>query len=118
PSEFGVNFVANSVITSEKMLKEQPQVVEQFLSALLQGWEAAMNPANTTEVLAAVKKRDKNTDTAVMRKQLAATRELVVPASGKLGRVNVAAWKQTEAIMLRQGQIKRAVQVEKRLRLQ
>ena len=40
PAAFGVNFVANSVVASEKMTKEHPQVVKKFLTALLQGWES------------------------------------------------------------------------------
>ncbi|MCI5118245.1 MAG: nitrate ABC transporter substrate-binding protein [Candidatus Electrothrix sp. LOE1_4_5] len=118
PADFGVHFVANSIITSEKMLKEQPQVVKKFLTALLQGWKAAMNPAEENKVLAAVKKMNKNTEDGIMKKQLAITRELVRPASGTIGAINEVAWKQTEAIMLRQGRIKQAVHVEKYLRQQ
>ena len=117
PAAFGVNFVANSIITSEKMVKKQPQVVEKFLTALLQGWEAAMNQDNEAQVLATVKKLDKSTDEQVMKKQLASTRKLVLADAKKIGAIDVAAWQQTEAIMLHAGQIKRAVQVEKYLRV-
>ncbi|MCW5201361.1 ATP-binding cassette domain-containing protein [Desulfobulbus sp. US4] len=117
PSAFGVNFVANSIITSKKMVQEQPLVVEKFLTALLQGWEAAMNQDNETEVLAAVKELDKNTADKIMKKQLASTRKLVLAEAKKIGAIDVLAWQQTEAIMLQAGQIKRAVQVEKYLRV-
>ncbi|MCI5141945.1 MAG: nitrate ABC transporter substrate-binding protein, partial [Candidatus Electrothrix sp. ATG1] len=117
PADFGVNFVANSVVTSEKMVKEQPQVVDKFLTALLQGWEAAMNPTEEEKVLAAVKKLDKNTEDEIRRKQLVATRQLVLADSQKIGAIDVKAWRQTEAIMLQAGQIKRAVQVEKYLKM-
>lgn len=116
PAKFWVHFVANSVITSEKMLKEQPQLVEKFLAALLQGWEAAMNPANENDVLVAVRKLEKDGQEDIMRKQLAATRELVRPAPAvNIGALDVAAWKQTEAVMLREKQIEKAVEVEKKL---
>ena len=117
PAEFGVQFVANSVITSEKIMKEQPQVVEKFLTALLQGWTAAMNPAEEAKVLAAIKELDKNTEDTIRKKQLAATRALVVPASGKVGDIDLTAWQQTEVIMLESGQIKQAVQVDKHLQM-
>ncbi len=117
PAAFGVNFVANSVVTTEKMVKKQPQVVEKFLTALLQGWEAAMNQDNESEVLAAVKELDKSTDDQIMKKQLASTRELVLAHSKKIGAIDVPAWQQTETIMLQAGQMKRAVQVEKYLRV-
>ncbi|MCI5131597.1 MAG: nitrate ABC transporter substrate-binding protein, partial [Candidatus Electrothrix sp. EH2] len=117
PANFGVNFVANSVVSSEKMLKEHPQVVEKFLNALLQGWKAAMNPENEAQVLAAVQEADKSTDKTIMKKQLAATRELVLHDSRKIGTIDLPAWQQTEKIMLQAGQIKHAVQVEKFLRV-
>ncbi|MCI5148888.1 MAG: nitrate ABC transporter substrate-binding protein [Candidatus Electrothrix sp. MAN1_4] len=117
PADFGVNFVANSVVTSKKMLKEQPKIVEKFLTALMQGWTAAMNPQEKDNVLAAIKKLDKNTEDAIRKKQLAATRELVLADSQKIGAIDVEAWKQTEAIMLQAGQIKQAVQIEKYLQV-
>ncbi len=116
PSQFGVHFVANSVITSEKMLKEKPQLVDKFLASLLQGWEAAMNPANENDVLVAVRKLEKDGQEDIMRKQLAATRELVRPApSSKIGAIDIPAWQQTEAVMLREKQIEKAVEVERTL---
>ncbi len=90
--------------------------MEKFLAALLQGWEAAMNPANETAVLAEVKQLEKDGQDDTMRKQLAATRELVQSAPAvKIGAVDKAAWQQTEAIMLKEKQIQRAVDVDKHL---
>ena len=117
PADFGVNFVANSIITSKKIIKEQPGIVEKFLTALLEGWTAAMNPKEEKRVLAAIKKLDKNTEDEIRKKQLAATRELVLTDSQKIGSIDVEAWKQTEAIMLQEGQIKQAVQIEKYLQV-
>jgi NitT/TauT family transport system substrate-binding protein len=119
PAKFGVNFVANSVITSERMLKEQPQVVEKFLAALLQGWQAAMNPADEKAVLAAVSKLERDGQQEIMRKQLAVTRELVQPDPAvKIGTIDKAAWQQTEAVMLREKQIQEPVKVENCLQTQ
>ena len=118
PAKFGVNFVANSVITSERMLKEQPQVVEKFTAALLAGWEAAMNPADEEAVLAAVGKRERDGQKEIMRKQLAVTRELVQPDPVvKIGTIDKAAWLQTEAVMLGEKQIQQPVNVEKHLHI-
>ena len=116
PADFGVNFVANSVVTSEAMLKKNPDTVKKFVAALLAGWEAAMDPANKSTVLAAIKKLDKGTFDDIREKQLAATRELIKPsASVKIGTIDFAAWKQTEQIMLNEKQIKRPVHIETRL---
>jgi len=117
PADFGVNFVANSIITSEKTWKSRSEVVKKFMAALLKGWEAAMDPANEPDVLIDVKKRDKDPNDELRRLQLIATRELIKPsASAKIGTIDVDAWKQTETIMLNEKQIKQPVHVEKFLK--
>ncbi|MCP3873398.1 MAG: ABC transporter substrate-binding protein [Desulfobacteraceae bacterium] len=116
PADFGVNFVANSVITSETMLKKKPEIVEKFLGALLKGWEAAMNPENKKIALEIVKKLDKGNNDEIRRHQLIATRDLIKPFSAlKIGTIKANAWKQTEHIMLKEKLIKKSVNIETRL---
>ncbi len=116
PADYGVNFVANSVITSKAMLKKKPVIVEKFLNALPNGWEAAKDPANEAAVLSAVEKLDKGTSDDIRRKQLIATRELIKPAASmKIGKIDVNAWEQTEKIMLKEKQIKKPVHIQTRL---
>jgi len=116
PADFGVNFVANSVITSQAMLKKSPDIVEKFLNALLKGWEAAMDPANEAHTLEVVKKLDKGNKDVIRKKQLNATRSLIKPsASVKIGTINMEAWKQTEEMMLKEKQIKKPVNITTRL---
>lgn len=116
PSQFGVNFVANSIVTSGKMIQTRPERVKSFLKALLFAWEAAMDPLNEAQVLAAVKKKDTQTPDDIQQKQLAATRQLIKPDKGiRIGVIDVGAWKQTETIMLNEHQIKGPVDIGSRL---
>jgi NitT/TauT family transport system substrate-binding protein len=116
PSDFGVDFVANSIVTSGKMIKTHPHQVKTFLRALLSAWEAAMDPVNEAKVLLVVKSKDKGTRDDIRQKQLRVTRELIKPGSAvKIGRIDIAAWKQTETIMLNAGQIKAPVNIASRL---
>lgn len=113
PADFGVNFVANSIITSEKAWKTRHDEVKKFIEALLKGWEAAMDPANEADVLMEIKKRDKEANDELRRLQLIATRELIKPSAAvKIGTIDVDAWKQTETIMLSEKQIKQPVHVD------
>ncbi|HKL01396.1 MAG TPA: ABC transporter substrate-binding protein [Desulfotignum sp.] len=117
PADFGVDFVANSVVTSGKMAADHADLVRRFLSALLDAWEAAMDPANQEQVLAAVKKYDTGTQGKVQKAQLDATRDLVKPRPDTaVGRIRQAAWAQTEAIMLEQGMIRQPVHATSRLK--
>lgn len=116
PADFGVNFVANSVVTSAKTVTAHPKRVASFLDALLSAWEFAMDPVNESRVLAEIKKKDRGTEDRIRMKQLDATRRLIKPAAQvAVGTIDVSAWQQTETIMLAENQIKKPVLVHTRL---
>ena len=117
PAEFGVAFVANSVVTSGPMASDHQDLTARFMSALLDAWEAAMDPANAKAVLASVKKFDTGTQGEIQAAQLNATRLLVKPQPDiPVGRIQTAAWARTETIMLDQALIKTPVNVVSRLK--
>ncbi|PID74398.1 MAG: nitrate ABC transporter substrate-binding protein [Desulfobacterales bacterium] len=100
PADFGVSFVANSVVTHERTLRENPQLVERFLSSLLSGWEEAMNPENEAETLRILGQFDPDTAADVQKEQLQITRRLVKPqADMAIGRIDRKSWTQTLEIM-------------------
>jgi len=105
------------VVTTQKMLEERPETVKRFMQALIQGWEEALDPANKGKAIETVMKYNQETPEAIVRQQLPATRILMLPSAGvKFGQIDVAAWKQTEEIMLAQKVIEKAVNIESRLR--
>jgi NitT/TauT family transport system substrate-binding protein len=114
PAAYGVKFVANSVVTSEKMIKERPEVVKQFTRALLEAWEKALDPDNQGVALETLKKFDKDTPGDIMEQQFVITRSLIKPFKDtRIGAIDVDAWKMTEDIMLQQKQIESPVHVER-----
>ncbi|MEW6520093.1 MAG: ABC transporter substrate-binding protein [Thermodesulfobacteriota bacterium] len=115
PDRFAVRFVANSVITTRSMLEENPDLVRQFREALLEAWQEALAPANAAGIIALVHAYDQGTPAEIIARQLDATRQLMLPDNGPFGRIDVAAWQQTERIMLEQGVIDAPVGVEKAL---
>jgi NitT/TauT family transport system substrate-binding protein len=113
PADYGVTFVANSVVTSEKMFQQHPATVKKFISALLKGWREALDPANQAKAVAMLEKFDKDTAPAVIVEQLKVTRGLVQPADpAAIGAIDIEGWKQTEQIMLQQKVIPEAVGVD------
>ncbi len=116
PADFGVSFVANSVVTSGKMMKTHPERVKAFMTALMAAWEYAMNPDNAKTVLAAIAKRDKNTVDTIREQQLDVTRLLIKPSPDtRIGTIDKDAWVQTEAIMIKEKQVQKPVHIETRL---
>jgi NitT/TauT family transport system substrate-binding protein len=117
PAKLGINFVANSVVTTQKMLEERPETVRRFMKALLEAWREALNPDNADQAIATVMKYDPETPEEIVRKQLPATRALMLPEpNSEFGKIDVAAWKQTEEIMLTQKLIEAPVHIEERLK--
>ncbi|WP_319407509.1 ABC transporter substrate-binding protein [uncultured Desulfosarcina sp.] len=119
PSQHGVRFVANSVVTSQEMMDQHPETVGRFTRTLLAGWQAAMAPANETAVIQAVAQYDRDTSEVVMRRQLTVTRQMIQPDPGiPVGHIDSTAWQQTEQIMIRQRLIPGPVNVIDRLKTQ
>jgi NitT/TauT family transport system substrate-binding protein len=113
PSDYGIQFVANSVVTSRQMAEERPETVRQFLTALLKGWEEALDPAKSSLVVEMLQEFDKDTPRKQLAEQLEITRSLVKPQSGvAIGVIDRDAWIQTEKIMYDQKQIVKPVHVE------
>lgn len=117
PADYGVRFVANSVVTSEGLIQEKPQLVAQFVKILMQGWRESLNPANAEATLACVQKYDKDTAFEYLKEQLVITRSLVDPGEGvKIGAIDAQGWEMTEKIMLDQKQIEKPVEIKAALR--
>ena len=117
PDAFGVKFVANSVVTSQKMFSEQPAMVNNFRKALIEGWRDAVAPANNEKAVAVLRRFDEDTPLEIIRKQLAATRDLIKPGPESIvGSLDIPAWKQTGQIMLDQKLISGPVDLDKMLK--
>ena len=112
PNEFGIRFVANSLITTEQMVREHPETVSRFTRALLRGWRQSLDPANAEHAVATVHHFDRDTPLPLLRKQLNATRALMISPSGKdFGWIDSHAWRQTARIMFEQKLIPAPVSV-------
>ncbi|MBU1053317.1 MAG: ABC transporter substrate-binding protein [Proteobacteria bacterium] len=117
PDDYGIHFVANSVITTENMLKQRPETVKAFLSALTKAWNEALDPANSDKTIDTIHKFDRDTSSDIMRQQLDITRQLMKPNEKTVfGEIDVDAWKETEKIMLEQKLIAVPVNIETRLK--
>ena len=117
PADYGVRFVANSLVTSREMTESRPLTVRKFTSALLRGWQAAMDPDNANQALETLQRSDKDSSVDALQQELAITKSLVQPdAAIPIGFIDAAAWKQTEQIMVTQGLVPTPVHVEKALR--
>ena len=126
PDVFGIRFVANSIVTTSRMVRDKGPLVRCFLKAVLKGWRHALDPKNedlaVRAMLRFVAENEPEAGDALndkLREQLAVTRELVLPEAGSrapLGTIDVQAWKQTEGLMLQLNLIGNKVGIEGYLR--
>ena len=87
------------------------------MEALLEAWGEALDPANKQKAIGVVLKYNRETAEEIVRRQLPATRILMLPAANfRFGKIDVVAWKQTEQIMLAQKMIANPVHVENLLK--
>ena len=117
PGDFGIKFVANSVVVSQKTFDRKAGLVKSFVIALLDGWKASLDVANQKASLEILKQVEQDTPVGILSAQLEKTRQLVIPSNGKpLGTIDFDGWRQTEQIMLQQGQIRVPVNITKYLK--
>jgi NitT/TauT family transport system substrate-binding protein len=117
PSVHGIRFVANSVITSQRIMDKNSELVKRFVRTLLMGWRGSMDPANADRTVEIVQKYDRDTSKKILKEQLDVTRGLIKPTpDAVIGAIDMDAWKQTERMMLDYGQIKKPVNVTKILK--
>lgn len=117
PAQFGVKFVANSVVTSSRTLAERPELVKRFLAALLLGWQQALDPKNQEQAIKTLETYDRDTPRPILGEQLKITRELIQPNPAlAIGTIDEKGWQQTERIMRSQKLLSQAIDLKAVLR--
>jgi NitT/TauT family transport system substrate-binding protein len=111
PADYGIDLYADTLFTTEKMLKEKPDVVRKFVAATLKGWNAAIAaPEDAAKIT--VKYGDKLTyahELAMMQ----ASVPLLKPDGKPLGFMDEAGWNSAQKLLLAAGFQKDPVDVTK-----
>lgn len=111
PSDYGIELYADTLFTTESMLKQHPDVVRRFLTATLKGWSAAIaNPEEAAKIT--VKYGDKLTyahELAMMK----ASVPLLRPDDKPVGYMDAAGWAGAQKLLLAAGFQKEAVDTAK-----
>ena len=109
PVDYGIDLYADTLFTTEKMLKEKPDVVKKFVVATLQGWNAAIAaPEEAAKIT--VKYGDKLTfdhELAMMKASI----PLLKPDDKPFGYMDEAGWSSAQKILLGAGMQKDPVTI-------
>ena len=111
PSDYGIDFYADTLFTTEAMLKSKPEAVRNFVGATLKGWNAAIaSPEEAARVT--VKYGDKLTydhELAMMK----ASAPLLKPDSKPVGFMDAAGWTSAQKLLLDAGFQKEPIDIAK-----
>ncbi len=111
PSDYGIDLYADTLFTTEAMIKDKPDVVGKFVAATLKGWGSAMAaPEEAAKIT--LKFGDKLTydhELAMMKASI----PLLKPDSKPVGYMDQAAWASAQTLLLGAGFEKNPVDLAK-----
>jgi NitT/TauT family transport system substrate-binding protein len=92
PDDSGVTTQQDSLVTSEKMIKEKPQVVQAFLAATLKGWKYAFeHKAEAVDIVLAAGSGLERKHQELMLDEIAKLMTAKLGSSGGLGAIDLNA---------------------------
>jgi NitT/TauT family transport system substrate-binding protein len=111
PSDYGIDLYADTLFTTEAMLRDKPELVKKFVAATLKGWNEAI-AAPEEGAKATLKYGDKLTydhELAMMKASLA----LLKPDDKPVGFMDEAGWGGAQTLLLAAGFQKQPVDLAK-----
>jgi NitT/TauT family transport system substrate-binding protein len=111
PSDYGIDLYADTLFTTEKMLREKPELVKKFVAATLKGWNTAIAaPEEAAKIT--VKYGDKlsyDHELAMMKASI----PLLKPDDHPVGYMSAAGWESAQKLLLGAEFQKQPVEVAK-----
>jgi NitT/TauT family transport system substrate-binding protein len=110
PSDYGISWYGDVLITTDQMIDEKPDVVERFVRATLKGWQQAVSDPElaTSATLAFDPELDRDFQLAAMRASI----PLVDTGTDQIGWMRAEDWQQVADILLEQNIVATLVDVE------
>lgn len=110
PGSYGINLYADTLFTTERMLKEKPEVVKHFVEATLKGWRYAVaHPEEAAQI--SVKSGDGLSyghELAMMKESI----PLLTPDKAPIGSMDPAQWSALQDVLLKGKFLKQPLALE------
>ncbi len=109
PRDYGINFYGDTLFTTEKMIKENPDLVRKFVEATIKGWEMAIeNPEKAiAEVLRINNTLDVNHQTKFLEKSIP-----IIASKEKVGYSEKEIWEEMQRNLIDQEILKDSISIE------
>lgn len=113
PDDSGVTTQQDSIVTSEKMIKEKPEVVQAFLDATLKGWKYAFeNKAEATDIVMAAGSGLERKHQELMLDEIEKLMRAKLGGSQGLGAIDMASIKAVYDSLIEYKALKKPVDLE------
>ncbi|MBU0511036.1 MAG: ABC transporter substrate-binding protein [Chloroflexi bacterium] len=111
PGDYGVHMYGHTLITTDRMIAENPELVTRFLRATLRGWREAVE--DTEAAVAATMKYAREKDSELQTKMMEASQPLIHTGEDRIGWMRAEAWQGMHQILLEQGILAGPVDLDK-----
>lgn len=98
PNDYGIHFYSDTLITTEQIVNEKPELVERFLRATLKGWREAI--AYTDESVDITMKYAKVKNRVLQSDMLSAMAPLVHTGKDRIGWMDGDVWHQMHQVLV------------------
>lgn len=110
PDDYGIHFYGDVLITTDKLIAQDPDLVQRFTRAVLQGWTYAVeNPESIGEF---VQKYNAKADKALENARMLASLPLINTGEDYIGWMKPEVWAGMERTLREQGVLSQALDVE------
>ncbi len=104
PISYGIDFYGDCLFTTEKEIREHPELVKKFLAASLRGWEYAMtHPEEIADLIIA--KYPTRLSRAALLHEAKTMRELMQPRFIEIGHMNPGRWRHIADTLVKLGML-------------
>lgn len=111
PSEYGVDLYADTLFTTEAMIRDKPDLVKRFVDASLMGWDYAIT--HPEEAVQFTLKQSEKLKEGHEKAMLKASIGSLKPDDKPIGWMDRGKWEEMRNLLLEAGFIKKAVDVDK-----
>ncbi len=111
PSDYGIDLYADTLFTTERVLRENPEMVRRFVAATLEGWsDAVAHPEDAARItVKAGNKLSYAHELAMMKESIA----LLQPDQQAIGSMQPARWAALQDQLIQGGFLKAPLDLDK-----
>jgi NitT/TauT family transport system substrate-binding protein len=114
--DYGIHFYADTIVATERLIEQAPDLVERFLRATLRGWRYAIE--NKEDVPALVARYDATVDRGLQASMMGALSPLIHTGRVELGWMDESVWQQMHTMLLEGGVIAEPIDMDKAYTMQ